>query len=89
MSAPDGTPPTAATLTVIRDTADDVQDRWVRLWLDGAFWEILRYGQRIAVVGLPAHDLMKTPKALEIVGPKAFGYPDLTFRPLAAGPIAA
>ncbi|MGO4840736.1 DUF917 domain-containing protein, partial [Rhizobiaceae sp. 2RAB30] len=41
--------------------------------------EILRYGQRIAVIGLPVHDLMKTPKALEIVGPKAFGYPDLTF----------
>lgn len=51
--------------------------------------EILRYGQRIAVIGLPAHDLMKTPKALEIVGPKAFGYSDLTFSPLAAAPIAA
>lgn len=50
--------------------------------------EILRYGQRIAVIGLPVHDLMKTPQALEIVGPKAFGYPDLTFSPLAAGPIA-
>jgi DUF917 family protein len=28
------------------------------------------------------HDLMKTPRALEIVGPAAFGYPDLTFKPL-------
>ena len=45
--------------------------------------EVLRYGQRIAVIGLPVHDLMKTPQALEIVGPKAFGYPDLTFSPLA------
>ena len=26
--------------------------------------------------------LMKTPRALEIVGPAAFGYPDLTFKPL-------
>jgi DUF917 family protein len=49
--------------------------------------EILRYGQRVAVIGLPAHDLMKTPQALEIVGPKAFGYPDLTFVPLSARPV--
>jgi DUF917 family protein len=51
--------------------------------------EVLRYGQRIAVIGLPVHDLMKTPRALEIVGPKAFGYPDLQFSPLASKPIAA
>lgn len=44
--------------------------------------EVLRYGQRIAVIGLPAHDLMKTAKALDIVGPQAFGYPELTFSPL-------
>ncbi|MGN6103283.1 MAG: S-methyl thiohydantoin desulfurase domain-containing protein, partial [Devosia sp.] len=47
--------------------------------------EILRYGQRVAVIGLPVHELMKTPEALEVVGPKAFGYPDLTFTPLVAG----
>jgi len=46
--------------------------------------EILRYGQRVAVIGLPAHDLMKTPQALEVVGPKAFGYPELTYTPLVA-----
>ena len=51
--------------------------------------EILRYGQRIAVIGLPVHDLMKTPQALEIVGPKAFGYPELTFNPLVGKPVAA
>jgi DUF917 family protein len=44
--------------------------------------EVLRYGQRLAVLGLPAHDLMKTEAALEIVGPKAFGYPDIDYRPL-------
>lgn len=48
--------------------------------------EILRYGQRIAVIGLPVHDLMKTPQALDIVGPAAFGYPELTFIPLASSP---
>jgi DUF917 family protein len=49
--------------------------------------EVLRYGQRIATIGLPVHDLMKTPEAMQVVGPAAFGYPDLTFRPLAAGPV--
>ena len=48
--------------------------------------EILRYGQRLAVIGLPVHDLMKTPEAMAVVGPQAFGYPDLTFTPLAFGP---
>lgn len=46
--------------------------------------EVLRYGQRIAVLGLPVHPLMKTAEALDVVGPKAFGYPDLTFVPIAA-----
>lgn len=44
--------------------------------------EMLRYGQRIAVLGLPAHALMKTPEALEVVGPAAFGYDDITFTPM-------
>ncbi len=46
--------------------------------------EVLRYGQRIAVLGLLVHPLMKTAEALDVVGPKAFGYPDLTFVPIAA-----
>jgi len=44
--------------------------------------ETLRYGQKIATIGLPAHELMTTPRALEVVGPKAFGYPDIAFVPL-------
>jgi uncharacterized protein len=44
--------------------------------------EMLRYGQRVAVIGMPVHPLMKSARALEVVGPKAFGYPDLTYRPL-------
>jgi uncharacterized protein len=51
--------------------------------------EMLRYGQRVAVIGLPAHDLLKTPRALEIVGPKAFGYPELSFQPLPTKALAA
>ena len=42
--------------------------------------EILRYGQQLAVIGMPAHELMKTPEALKVVGPKAFGYPDIDIR---------
>ncbi len=51
--------------------------------------EVLRYGQRVAVIGLPVHELMKTPRALEIVGPQAFGYPELTFNPLQPRPVSA
>ncbi len=43
--------------------------------------ETVRYGFRVAVVGLPAHPRLKTPQALEVVGPRAFGY-DLDYRPL-------
>jgi uncharacterized protein len=41
--------------------------------------EMLRYGQRVTVVALPAPSLLLTDKGLEHVGPRAFGY-DLEFR---------
>ncbi|NDV00244.1 DUF917 domain-containing protein [Pseudoroseicyclus tamaricis] len=44
--------------------------------------EMLRYGQRVAVLGIPAHPLLTSPEALAVVGPEAFGYPELTFTPL-------
>ena len=40
--------------------------------------ETLRYGQRVSVVALPAPPVLLTPKGLEHVGPRAFGY-DLDF----------
>jgi uncharacterized protein len=40
--------------------------------------ETLRYGQRVTVVALPAPPILLTPKGLEHVGPRAFGY-DLEF----------
>ena len=40
--------------------------------------ETLRYGQRVSVVALPAPAVLLTPKGLEHVGPRAFGY-DLDF----------
>jgi DUF917 family protein len=41
--------------------------------------ETLRYGQRATVIALPAPAVLTTPKGLEHVGPRAFGY-DLEFR---------
>ena len=43
--------------------------------------ELLRYGTRVAVLGVPASERLKTQTALKVVGPRAFGY-DLDFRPL-------
>jgi hypothetical protein len=40
--------------------------------------EVLRYGQRVQVVALPAPAILTTPRGLEHVGPRAFGY-DLDF----------
>jgi DUF917 family protein len=44
--------------------------------------EILRYGLRVAVLGIPAPPQIATPEALEVVGPAAFGYPDVEYKPL-------
>ena len=44
--------------------------------------EELRYGLRVAVLGIPAPARIATPEALEVVGPAAFGYPDVAYKPL-------
>jgi DUF917 family protein len=46
---------------------------------DAVGTELLRYGQRVSVVALPAAPILLTPEGLEHVGPAAFGY-DLEFR---------
>lgn len=43
--------------------------------------EVLRYGMRVAVLGIPAAPQLKTMRALDVVGPSAFGY-DVPFKPL-------
>jgi DUF917 family protein len=43
--------------------------------------EVLRYGMRVAVLGIPAARALKTPKALAVVGPRAFGY-EVDFQPM-------
>ncbi len=45
--------------------------------------EMLRYGYRVAVVGIPSSPLLRTPEALAVVGPPAFGH-DLPFEPIEA-----
>ena len=35
------------TIAIVRDTADDVQDRWVRIYIDDSPKEILRYGETL------------------------------------------
>ena len=41
--------------------------------------ETMRYGQRITVIALPSPPVFLTPKGLQHVGPRAFGY-DLEFK---------
>lgn len=41
--------------------------------------EALRYGQRVTVIALPAPEILLSPKGLEHVGPRAFGY-DINFK---------
>lgn len=43
--------------------------------------EVVRYGLRVTVIGIPAPPQLTTPAALRCVGPAAFGY-DLPFTPL-------
>jgi DUF917 family protein len=41
--------------------------------------ETIRYGQRVTVIVLPPPAVFLTPRGLEYVGPRAFGY-DLDYR---------
>jgi uncharacterized protein len=48
--------------------------------------EQLRYGLRVTVLGIPCTDKFRTPQALKVVGPAAFGYPEVTFIPMPKTP---
>jgi DUF917 family protein len=43
--------------------------------------ETIRYGQRVTIVALPPPEVFTTPKGLQHVGPRAFGY-DIDYRPV-------
>ncbi|QRM57681.1 DUF917 domain-containing protein [Sinorhizobium sp. BG8] len=44
--------------------------------------EVLRYGQRVSVIALPADPIMTSPQGLAAVGPRAFGF-DFDYQPFA------
>jgi hypothetical protein len=44
--------------------------------------DTLRFGQRVCVVGLPCHPLLRTAQALEVVGPRAFGLEGVEYQPI-------
>ncbi|MEW2489870.1 DUF917 domain-containing protein [Streptomyces sp. NPDC048411] len=48
---------------------------------DAISTESLRYGQRITVLSWPCDPLWRTPRGLQIAGPRAFGY-DLDYTPV-------
>ncbi|MCY4113317.1 MAG: DUF917 domain-containing protein [Chloroflexi bacterium] len=43
--------------------------------------EVVRFGQRVAVVALPAPEMLLSERGLELTGPRAFGH-DLDYHPL-------
>ena len=43
--------------------------------------EETRYGLRVSVLGLPSSPLLRTPEAIAVIGPRAFGY-DVEFQSL-------
>jgi hypothetical protein len=44
-----------ATITIRRDSPDDVQDRWIRIHIDDLPVEILRYGEVLTRPVAPGH----------------------------------
>ena len=44
--------------------------------------EDVQYGLRVAVLVLACSPLLKTDIALKVIGPKAFGYADVEFKPI-------
>jgi len=48
--------------------------------------EQLRYGLRVVVLAIPCTNRLRTPEALNVIGPAAFGYPDVDYRPMLKTP---
>ena len=53
-----------ATIEIFRDTDDDVQDRWVRIFIDDAPAEILRYGETLRLQVAPGQHRVKAHNTL-------------------------
>ena len=54
----------AATITITRNSPDDVQDRWIRIYIDDLPEEILRYGETITKQVDPGHHKIKAHNTL-------------------------
>ncbi len=48
--------------------------------------EQLRYGLRVSILAIPCTDKFRTPQALQVVGPAAFGYPEVIYHPMPKNP---
>lgn len=44
--------------------------------------DTLRFGQRVSVLAMPCSPLLRTERALEVVGPRAFGLEGIEYRPI-------
>jgi hypothetical protein len=55
---------TPATITITRDAPDDVQDRWIRIYIDDLPEEILRYGETLRRVVGPGRHRVKAHNTL-------------------------
>jgi hypothetical protein len=53
-----------ATIEIFRDTPDDVQDRWVRIFVDDRAAEILRYGETLRLPVTPGHHRIRAHNTL-------------------------
>ncbi|MGE3277692.1 MAG: hypothetical protein AB7O67_21460 [Vicinamibacterales bacterium] len=51
-------------VTVVRDAANDIQDRSVNLWLDGEPWEPIRYGRELTREIAPGRHTLKAHNTL-------------------------
>ena len=47
--------------------------------------ELLRYGFRVTVLGIPCATLLRAPQALQYISPRAFGY-EVDYRPMSRTP---
>jgi hypothetical protein len=54
----------SATIEIVRDTPDDIQDRWVRLFIDDEPAEILRYGETFRREIVPGRHRIKAHNTL-------------------------
>ena len=50
---------------------------------DAVATETVRYGQRVAIIAFPCAPIWRTPRGIEIAGPRAFGY-DVDYVPVEA-----